>query len=112
MTPEYVRSLNDKPGILALAMKRVEVNGHETLVGEPFVVPGGRFNELYGWDSYMMAIGLIENKKIDLAMSMVKNFIFCIQHYGKIFKCQSLVLSVPVTATVLDGHGTQNLRRD
>ena len=84
VTPEYVRSLNDKPGILALAMKRVEVDGQETLVGEPFVVPGGRFNELYGWDSYMVAIGLIENKKIDLAMSMVKNFIFCIQHYGKI----------------------------
>jgi alpha,alpha-trehalase len=84
VTPEYVRSLNDKPGILALAMKKVEVDGKETLQGEPFVVPGGRFNELYGWDSYMMSIGLIEHKKIDLAMSMAKNFIFCIQHYGKI----------------------------
>lgn len=84
VTPEYVRSLNDKPGILALAMRKVEVDGKETLRGEPFVVPGGRFNELYGWDSYMMAIGLLENKKVDLAMSMVKNFIFCIQHYGKI----------------------------
>jgi alpha,alpha-trehalase len=84
VTPEYVRSLNNKPGILALAMRTVEVDGKETLRGEPFVVPGGRFNELYGWDSYMMAIGLLENKKIDLAMSMVKNFIFCIQHYGKI----------------------------
>lgn len=32
----------------------------------------------------MMALGLIKDKKIDLAKSMVVNFCFCIQHYGKI----------------------------
>lgn len=84
LTPEYVRDLNEKPGILALAMKRVVEGGVETLKGEPFVVPGGRFNELYGWDSYMESIGLIANGRVDLAESMVRNFIFCIQHYGKI----------------------------
>jgi alpha,alpha-trehalase len=84
LTPRYVRSLNDKPGILALAMKKVIIDGEETLKGEPFVVPGGRFNELYGWDSYMESIGLIENGKVELAESMVNNFVFCIQHYGKI----------------------------
>jgi alpha,alpha-trehalase len=80
----YVRGLNNAPGILALAMKKITINGKETLKGEPFVVPGGRFNELYGWDSYMESLGLIENDKIDLAKSMVINFCFCIQHYGKI----------------------------
>ncbi|KIW10935.1 hypothetical protein PV08_10234 [Exophiala spinifera] len=84
ITAQYVRSLNDSPGILALAMKKTMVNGKETLKGEPFIVPGGRFNELYGWDSYMESIGLIENGKVDIAKSMVINFAFCIQHYGKI----------------------------
>ncbi|KAL6246130.1 alpha,alpha-trehalase nth1 [Rhinocladiella similis] len=84
ITARYVRSLNDSPGILALAMKKTMINGKETLKGEPFIVPGGRFNELYGWDSYMESIGLIENGKVDIAKSMVINFAFCIQHYGKI----------------------------
>jgi alpha,alpha-trehalase len=84
-TPEQVRDMNDKPGLLALAMERVtDGNGKETLKGRPFVVPGGRFNELYGWDSYMESIGLIENGRVDLAKSMVLNFCFCIEHYGKI----------------------------
>ena len=24
----------------------------------PYVVPGGRFNEMYGWDSYFIVLGL------------------------------------------------------
>ena len=60
-------------------------NVKKDLRGLPFVVPGGRFNELYGWDSYMESIGLIINGRVDLAKSMVKHFTFCIQHYGKIF---------------------------
>lgn len=83
-TAEFVRDLNDAPGILALAMKKEMVNGKETLKGEPFTVPGGRFNELYGWDSYMVAIGLLEHGKVAMAKSMCINFAFCIQHYGKI----------------------------
>ena len=83
-TAGFVRDLNDAPGILALAMKKAVVNGKETLKGEPFTVPGGRFNELYGWDSYMVAIGLLEHGKVQMAKSMCINFAFCIQHYGKI----------------------------
>ncbi|KAJ6257860.1 neutral trehalase [Drechslerella dactyloides] len=86
ITPDYVKSLNDKPGLLALAMdKEVDPGtGAETLVGKPFVVPGGRFNELYGWDSYMESLGLLIDNKAHLAKSMVEHFVFCIQHYGKI----------------------------
>jgi len=82
--PRFVRSLNGTPGILALAMNLVKEDGEETLKGEPFIVPGGRFNELYGWDSYMTSLGLLENGKVEIAKSMVVNFAFCIQHYGKI----------------------------
>jgi len=84
-TPEQVRDMNDKPGLLALDMKVVTgKDGQETLQGIPFIVPGGRFNELYGWDSYMGSLGLIENGRVDLAKAMVQNFCFCIKHYGKI----------------------------
>jgi alpha,alpha-trehalase len=86
ITPEYVKNLNKKPGLLALDME--EYINPETmkveLRGVPFVVPGGRFNELYGWDSYMESLGLIVSNRVDLAKAMVINFCFCIKHYGKI----------------------------
>lgn len=45
--PHFVKSLNDKPGILALAMREVDDGkGGTTLKGIPFVVPGARFNEV------------------------------------------------------------------
>jgi len=86
ITPEYVKSINDKPGLLALAMETTHdpSTGEECLVSYPYVVPGGRFNELYGWDSYMESLGLLINNKLDLARGMVEHFIFEINHYGKI----------------------------
>ncbi|WP_317172095.1 trehalase family glycosidase [Salinimicrobium oceani] len=76
ISPQYVKSINDKPGLLALKIE----NGK----GVPFVVPGGRFNEMYGWDSYFEGVGLIIDGRIDLAKAMVDNFIYQIDHYGKI----------------------------
>ena len=49
-----------------------------------YVVPGGRFNEMYGWDSYFIIRGLLENGRIDLARGMVENFFFEIEHYGTV----------------------------
>jgi alpha,alpha-trehalase len=48
----------------------------------PYVVPGGQFNEMYGWDSYFIIRGLIRDHKLDLAKGMVENFFFEIDHYG------------------------------
>jgi len=82
----YVRDLNKAPGLLAIAMEEYvdPVTGKKDLRGLPFVVPGGRFNELYGWDSYMESLGLLINDRVDLVKSMVIHFCFCIKHYGKI----------------------------
>lgn len=82
----YVRDLNQAPGLLAIAMERIEdtKDGKPDYRGLPFVVPGGRFNELYGWDSYMETLGLLVNDRVDLCESMVRHFCFCIKHYGKI----------------------------
>ena len=48
----------------------------------PYVVPGGRFNEMYGWDSYFIIRGLIRDNRVELARGMVENFFFEIEHYG------------------------------
>ncbi len=81
VTPDYVRGLDGKHGVLSLGLVRA-VDGER--VGGPFVVPGGRFNEMYGWDSYFIALGLLEDRRVDLAKAMVDNFVYQINHYGKI----------------------------
>ncbi len=48
----------------------------------PYVVPGGQFNEMYGWDSYFIIRGLLRDNHRDLATGMVENFFYEIQHYG------------------------------
>ena len=49
-----------------------------------YVVPGGRFNEMYGWDSYFIILGLVRDGRVELARGMVENFFFEIEHYGTV----------------------------
>ncbi len=50
----------------------------------PYVVPGGQFNEMYGWDSYFIILGLEADHREALAKGMLDNFLFEIEHYGGI----------------------------
>jgi alpha,alpha-trehalase len=50
----------------------------------PYVVPGGRFNEMYGWDSYFIQLGLLRDNEVALAKDMADNFLYEIRNYGKI----------------------------
>ena len=50
----------------------------------PYVVPGGRFNEMYGWDSYFIQLGLLRDNDVALAKDMADNFLYEIRNYGKI----------------------------
>jgi alpha,alpha-trehalase len=50
----------------------------------PYVVPGGRFNEMYGWDSYFIQVGLLADGEVERARDMVENFLYEIEHYGTI----------------------------
>lgn len=79
-TQDYVETLNTKPGLLALATSQDE----KEIKGVPFVVPGGRFNEMYGWDSYFIGLGLLIDDKLDLAKAIATNFKYQIEYYGKI----------------------------
>jgi alpha,alpha-trehalase len=50
----------------------------------PYVVPGGRFNEMYGWDSYFIQVGLLRDGEVGKAKDLVDNFVYEIEHYGTI----------------------------
>jgi alpha,alpha-trehalase len=50
----------------------------------PFVVPGGRFREIYYWDSYFTMLGLLESGRADLTQDMVSDFAHLIDRYGRI----------------------------
>lgn len=57
-----------------------------------YVVPGGMFNEMYGWDSYFIILGLLRDQRVELAQSMVENFFYEIEHYGAILNANRAYL--------------------
>ncbi|RDE05169.1 alpha,alpha-trehalase TreF [Sphingomonas aracearum] len=51
---------------------------------KPFVVPGGRFRELYYWDSYFTMLGLRRDGRQDMVEAMIDDFASLIDRYGRI----------------------------
>ncbi len=91
--PPEVTALEQKCHVRILALpQRVEKIGQINprdlptqgllYLPNPYVVPGGRFNEMYGWDSYFIILGLEADHREALAKGMVDNFFFEIEHYG------------------------------
>ena len=85
------QELEGRPGILALALEPAPDPSSSTwsLLGIPFLVSGGRFNELYGWDTFFISCGLLascEDKPeyVYLTRSVLKNQIYEVNHYGKV----------------------------
>ena len=50
----------------------------------PYIVPGGRFREIFYWDSYFTMLGLQVSGRIDMMQNMVNNFSFLIDKFGYI----------------------------
>jgi alpha,alpha-trehalase len=48
----------------------------------PYVVPGGRFREVYYWDSYFTMLGLVRDGRGDLARGLTRDFASLIARYG------------------------------
>jgi len=59
---------------------------HSSLIPLPYayVVPGGRFREVYYWDSYFTMLGLEESDRHDLTRSMLDNFAHLIDAHGHV----------------------------
>ena len=50
----------------------------------PYIVPGGRFREVYYWDSYFTMLGLKESGETETMRNMLDNFKYLINTYGHI----------------------------
>ena len=50
----------------------------------PYVVPGGRFREVYYWDSYFTMLGLVESGRTDMMRNMLDNFAHLVRTVGHI----------------------------
>lgn len=50
----------------------------------PYIVPGGRFREVYYWDSYFTMLGLVESGEFGLIEDMLDNFAYLIRQVGHI----------------------------
>jgi len=75
--PRHIDKLGDvRPGELSAAGLLYLPNS--------YVVPGGRFNEMYGWDSYFILLGLEADHREALGKGIVDNFLFEIEHYGAV----------------------------
>ena len=92
-TPADVAGLSEKCNVKVASLPRGIEKIGDVMPGElpasgllylpnPYVVPGGRFNEMYGWDSYFIVLGLEADHHEMLARDMVDNFLFEIEHYG------------------------------
>ncbi|MCB0310265.1 MAG: hypothetical protein KDD42_03460 [Bdellovibrionales bacterium] len=77
--PCAVRQLDASPGLLALGLANTNDG---KLRPRPFIVPGGRFNEMYGWDSYFIVVGLLSSGKYGLARCILENALYQVEHYG------------------------------
>ena len=67
-----------------LTRKPDDTNG--SLIPLPFsyIVPGGRFGEIYYWDSYFTMLGLKASGKYEMLENMVNNFSYLIDKIGYI----------------------------
>jgi len=77
----------------------------------PYVVPGGMFNEMYGWDSYFIVLGLVADHHEQLALDMTNNALYEVEHYGGVLnanrtyylsRSQPPLLSAMMTAVLDD----------
>ncbi|KZN39022.1 trehalase family glycosidase [Pseudoalteromonas luteoviolacea] len=73
---------------------------------ESYIVPGGRFNEIYYWDSYFTALGLMDCGREDLVQDMLANFCFLIDKLGHVPNGNRSYYATrsqpPVTALMVD----------
>jgi alpha,alpha-trehalase len=67
-----------------LTRKPDEEGGSLIPLPNAYIVPGGRFREIYYWDSYFTMLGLRESGRIDLIQNMVDNFDHLIKTVGYI----------------------------
>lgn len=84
----YISALEDRARVEAELGVPVRVLPAEEpgllYLPHPYVVPGGRFNEMYGWDSHFIVLGLLRDGLVTEARQMADNHLYQVHHYGKV----------------------------
>lgn len=82
----------------------------------PYVVPGGRFREVYYWDSYFTMLGLQVDGKVELMDNILKNFSNLIDSMGFVPNGNRTYYSSrsqpPFFAAMVDLHVTENKTKE
>ncbi|MBO0329909.1 trehalase family glycosidase [[Muricauda] lutisoli] len=76
---EHISNMWD---ILKRSPDSVIANSSRIALPYNYVVPGGRFQEIYYWDSYFTLEGLMVDGEEEVAQGMVNNFAFLIDSLG------------------------------
>jgi len=81
------RSMSEHLQLLWEYLKRgpsSETSGYSSLIPlkHEYIIPGGRFREVYYWDSYFTMLGLVTSGEIGMVENMINNFAFLIEQFG------------------------------
>jgi alpha,alpha-trehalase len=81
------RTMKEHIKILWDVLKREalsDVNKFSSLIPipKPYIIPGGRFREIYYWDSYFTMHGLLADGEIETVENMLDNFSYLIDTLG------------------------------
>lgn len=74
---EHIEKLWDE-----LTRTAYEEKGTLLKLPKPYVVPGGRFNEFFYWDSYFIMLGLQTSGRIEMMENIIENCSYLIQTVG------------------------------
>ena len=81
------RNMKEHIKLLWQVLKReapTDKNKYSTLIPipKPYIIPGGRFREIYYWDSYFTMHGLLADGEIETVENMMENFSYLINEFG------------------------------
>lgn len=81
---DVVMHIKNLWGVLHRDADTVVIGSSLLTLPYPYIVPGGRFREIYYWDSYFTMLGLQASGESEMIENMVKNFASMIEIYGHI----------------------------
>ncbi|MFT4203593.1 MAG: alpha,alpha-trehalase TreF [Chitinophagaceae bacterium] len=83
-TKSVVKHIEDLWNVLERRPDTEEQPSSRIPLPHGYIVPGGRFQEVYYWDSYFTMLGLEESGKLELIAHILDNFAYLVDTYGHI----------------------------
>ncbi|HMN43010.1 MAG TPA: alpha,alpha-trehalase TreF [Povalibacter sp.] len=84
LSRDVVAHIDELWSVLTRQADRVDPYSSLLPLPQPYVVPGGRFREIYYWDSYFTMLGLEQSGRHELTLDMLANFAHLIDRYGHV----------------------------